>query len=146
MVKMCIKCGVKEQRGHNSYCADCHNEYQKAYYKIHPQSIRDSVERRKARNREAIRRAKDQPCADCGRSYPYYVMDFDHVRGTKRFNLSTGAQRFSFENILAEIAKCDVVCANCHRSRTFTRTSFRDSSMEEREFLALDAGGSSPPP
>jgi hypothetical protein len=66
--------------------------------------------------------AKNRPCADCGRSYPPYVMDFDHVRGEKVANVSVlvagGASR---RRVLAEIAKCEVVCANCHRERTHGR-------------------------
>ena len=68
-----------------------------------------------------IRKAKDQPCADCGKSYPYYVMDLDHVRGTKVQNVANLRGRVGTEKLLEEIAKCDVVCANCHRERTFSR-------------------------
>ncbi len=71
------------------------------------------------RYKDIVRRAKEVPCRDCGVSYPYYVMDLDHVRGDKLFPLSyrgAGEQR-----LLAEIAKCDVVCANCHRARTYQR-------------------------
>jgi len=68
-----------------------------------------------------LAQAKDRACADCGVQYPAVVMDFDHVRGQKRFNLSKAVQSpfsLTFEEIRAEIAKCDVVCANCHRIRT----------------------------
>ena len=65
---------------------------------------------------------KDRPCADCGESYPPYVMDFDHVRGEKKFNLtSMKASSSSEAAILAEAEKCDVVCANCHRIRTWSK-------------------------
>lgn len=67
--------------------------------------------------------AKDRPCADCEKSYPYYVMDFDHVRGDKKFNLSQAtSHRRALKAVEDEIDKCDVVCSNCHRERTFTRT------------------------
>ncbi len=47
-----------------------------------------------------------------------YVMDLDHqTPKDKKFNLSD-AGRSSTETVLAEIAKCDAVCANCHRERT----------------------------
>lgn len=66
-----------------------------------------------------IRAAKDVPCADCGESYPYYVMDFDHQRD-KDFMLSQApTKQVSWKRIDEEIAKCDVVCANCHRQRTY---------------------------
>lgn len=64
------------------------------------------------------------PCTDCGRLYPYFVMDFDHVpgRGEKIGDLSRMVSgTYSWESILLEIKKCDVVCANCHRIRTFDR-------------------------
>lgn len=60
---------------------------------------------------------KSKPCTDCEKTYPPYVMDFDHVRGEKSFNISRG-KCISKNKLLEEIAKCDVVCANCHRERT----------------------------
>lgn len=59
------------------------------------------------------------PCADCGNFFPPVCMDFDHVRGGKIrgvSNLVGGAYRL--ELIKEEIAKCELVCANCHRLRT----------------------------
>lgn len=67
-----------------------------------------------------IAAAKQVPCADCGESYPPFVMDFDH-RGDKEFDIGMAPTRVSMSRLLAEIAKCDVVCANCHRFRTFAR-------------------------
>lgn len=64
-----------------------------------------------------IRKAKDKPCVDCGVRYPYYVMQFDHVRGGKLFCVCEG-HRESWDAIHAEIDKCVVVCANCHMERT----------------------------
>ena len=76
----------------------------------------------KERRRAIIRAAKDIPCTDCHRQYPYYVMDLDHVRGTKVINLGLAIARgYSERAIHEEIAKCDVVCANCHRERTYQR-------------------------
>jgi len=62
-----------------------------------------------------------QPCIDCGIEYPPYVMDFDHRTGEdKLFNIGN-APGFakSKTKLLAEVAKCDIVCANCHRERTY---------------------------
>lgn len=49
-------------------------------------------------------------------------MDFDHKPGTtKRRVVNKMPGRFGLEAILAEIEKCDAVCANCHRVRTHKR-------------------------
>ena len=81
--------------------------------------------RRAKRRAEAIAYVawrKDAPCADCGTFYPSYVMDFDHVRGEKWMKLSQLVTRSVTRATLdAEIAKCDLVCANCHRERTQRR-------------------------
>lgn len=92
------------------------------YRRNHPERARINVLMCKGRKRGLIRTVKERPCADCGVQYPYYVMDLDHARGDKILNMAvTVARGFSDEEILAEIAKCDVVCANCHRERTFQR-------------------------
>lgn len=66
--------------------------------------------------------AKDCPCQDCGYSYPHYVMDFDHVRGEKLLNIGQASQKnLAPKRIIDEIAKCDIVCSNCHRERTAQR-------------------------
>lgn len=75
---------------------------------------------RKERLRVLIVAAKHRPCADCGGSFPSVCMDFDHRDpDQKGFTISQAVSRGRTEaTILAEIQKCDVVCANCHRIRT----------------------------
>jgi len=71
------------------------------------------------RRREFIDKLKDVPCVDCRVKYPSYVMDFDHVRGEKVMDISDMiGVAVSMEKLLDEIAKCEVVCSNCHRERT----------------------------
>lgn len=70
--------------------------------------------------RQYIAEAKrDASCADCGGKFPPCCMHFDHVpeRGPKLFNLGSGD--YSIKAVQAEIAKCDIVCANCHAIRTW---------------------------
>lgn len=65
-----------------------------------------------------LAKVKDQPCADCGIKYPTVCMDLDHRDpSTKLFMVSSSAMR-SRAALVAEVAKCDVVCSNCHRLRT----------------------------
>lgn len=79
-------------------------------------------ETRYARNLKIIREAKDRPCTDCGIQYPYYVMEFDHVpsRGRKAAGINN-LRATSVTRLKVEIAKCDVVCSNCHKEREYQR-------------------------
>ena len=61
-------------------------------------------------------------CVDCGYSEHAEALQFDHVRGEKKFNVGI-SYTFSMERVLAEIEKCEVVCANCHAVRTANRRS-----------------------
>lgn len=81
------------------------------------------VKRRKAEIVEAIRQLKEStPCADCKKKYPHYVMDFDHIPGKKKnFEMAAGKWNQGWGKLLAEIAVCEIVCANCHRERTQKR-------------------------
>lgn len=75
--------------------------------------------------KKEIEKLKSNPCVDCGNSYPYYVMEFDHVpeRGKKINNISCfiGNRSINSKTVQDELAKCDLVCANCHSIRTHNR-------------------------
>lgn len=81
-----------------------------------------SIAKQKAHLAQYIRDLKEKsPCRDCGKFYPYYVMDFDHVRGQKHKNVMELIPTLSKKKIDEEIAKCEIVCSNCHRIRTHMR-------------------------
>ena len=61
---------------------------------------------------------KSGPCTDCGVKYPAYVMEFDHV-GVKTAEISDLTRRHQKDKLLAEIKNCELVCANCHKERTY---------------------------
>src|SRR5579872_2409404 len=120
MNELCIKCRLNPRRYQGSrlgsYCNECHAAYQREYAK--KTGYKDS-KLRHDRLRNIIIAGKQKPCADCTKEYPWYVMDYDHVRGIKEFDLSKAASmRLSEIRILNEIAKCEVVCSNCHLERT----------------------------
>lgn len=102
------------------------NAYARKWYRENAQQHRNLTAKNRQKSRVFLRKyvrdAKDKPCHDCGNRYPPYVMDFDHVGGVKLYNVSQMAPRDgSLIRIQAEIDKCEVVCANCHRVRTFNR-------------------------
>jgi Zn finger protein HypA/HybF involved in hydrogenase expression len=62
-------------------------------------------------------------CQDCGYAENAVALDFDHIpgNGTKRFNISQSILSHDWDVVLAEIAKCQIVCSNCHRVREANR-------------------------
>ena len=71
---------------------------------------------------EYVRRYKmKRGCVDCGyRKHPA-ALDFDHRPGTTKIRDIKRGQQLGWAALMEEIAKCDVVCANCHRIRTAER-------------------------
>ena len=66
--------------------------------------------------------ARDVPCKDCGERYPTCVMDFHHRDPSeKEYDIASAVNhiRVGKGKLRAELAKCDVLCANCHRIRTW---------------------------
>lgn len=97
--------------------------------------------------RDWLNRCKDRPCEDCGNRFPPQSMDFDHrepelkrftiaratvkaekiawTPGRRRRVRNTKERQVTWAELRAEVAKCDVVCANCHRLRTQKRHRLR---------------------
>lgn len=97
---------------------ECHRRYYLRNKQLYKQK---NIRRRNELIRFVID-LKQKPCLDCKIKYPPYVMDFDHrVRRTKVAGISQmiNLHGYSKEKILMEIEKCDLVCANCHRIRTY---------------------------
>ena len=103
-----------------------HTQYmKKVWYPKNKQKHLTYVKRNKQRVAEFIEKyKKERACTDCGFSgqkHPY-VLDFDHIGGrtTKTFTIGSWSHSvLSISKIEKEIQKCELVCANCHRIRTF---------------------------
>jgi 5-methylcytosine-specific restriction endonuclease McrA len=82
-----------------------------------------------ARSKKIMDEAKSVPCLDCGETFPICCMDFHHVDPKTKYKRKTknggmGMIRLadlSEATLRAEIAKCVVICSNCHRIRTDVR-------------------------
>jgi hypothetical protein len=106
-----------------SHCRRCQASYRHAHYLAN----RDDYIRREVARMAGYRNANralllayllDHPCVDCGEADPV-VLDFDHRDpSTKRDEVARLANTKPWPQVLAEIAKCDVRCANCHRRKT----------------------------
>lgn len=90
-------------------------------------AVKDDLVRRTAaardRNRAHVNQVKSNTsCTDCHVPYPPYVMQFDHLGSDKDRDIAMlVAAPVSLARLAAEIAKCEVVCANCHAERTHRR-------------------------
>lgn len=97
--------------------------YQRAHYHANKEMWRRKRMKYERKNRALILAAKDKPCTDCGGRWHPLVMEFDHLPGTEKLgNLGDlYLRKVGLKTILAEIAKCEVVCPTCHRLRTLRR-------------------------
>jgi hypothetical protein len=122
--------GESRRRG---ICKVCRGKYAKkkfkhlqAWRKAYNKRNRDKRHVKNAERRAEIKAFVDRikaatPCTDCRRRFPPVCMDFDHVKEKVRSvaGLVAGAYRIAL--VQEEIARCEVVCANCHRLRTQKR-------------------------
>lgn len=103
-------------------CKECRRNQMREHYRNNKPSYAVSRKAVRAKIIEFVTECKSAPCSDCKVSYPPYVMDMDHRDGSaKEFNVSDLVKQGSLRLVKAEVAKCDVVCANCHRERTHQR-------------------------
>ena len=130
--KRCGACGQikayaefhRRGRGYQTWCIACRRSYDASYYA----RTRDRQLARKKQQlvqfMEWYRELKSgRPCADCGGVFHHAAMAWDHLPSfTKVAEVSRFLQtRRSKRAILEEIAKCELVCANCHAVRTYER-------------------------
>jgi hypothetical protein len=116
--------GVRQAR-----CKYCQADSNKAHYQNNKQVYLDRARSRNGRIIEENQRRlyaylSIHSCVDCGQA-DVRVLEFDHVRGKKLRNISLLlSQGYSWETIQAEIDKCEVRCANCHRIKTNQQSGF----------------------
>ena len=86
---------------------------------------KELLSKQKQQYKQRLKEIKEASgCIDCGQKN-HIVLDFDHLKD-KKYNVSRMIHDgFSWAAIKKEIAKCEVVCANCHRIRTHDRLTSR---------------------
>lgn len=112
--------------GRQYACKECRVAANAAFYQRTKESLRKTREAAKNRVRDRNKRIvrahlESNPCTDCGIT-DWRVLEFDHL-SDKTGSIANMMGGHSEKNLRAEIDKCDVVCANCHRIRTYTRSS-----------------------
>lgn len=133
--------------GKHNQCKPCKKFYNQKYYGITKEIHNPARYERRVKEVAALRQLVldyllTHPCVDCGISDPI-VLEFDHVRGEKSFNISDGIRRAKTKkDLLDEIAKCDVRCANCHKRKTARDYGWFKASpvSSEEEHSTLNGG------
>ena len=133
--RMCSKCFLyfdlsdfrkRSDKPHlyDSQCKDCRRETVNESYARNKEKTNEArrlkqEEKRKPARRYVFEYLSTHPCVDCGNS-DWRVLEFDHVRGDKWKNVCDIMDR-PLQVVIDEIAKCESVCANCHKIRSYTR-------------------------
>lgn len=128
----CIQCKIEKTPEEYSYryksrgirqslCKICQRERGRKHYQDNKETYYDNDKARKLVVRKEVEAYKEsKPCMDCKKYYRSYVMDFDHRDPSEKVaGITVMLKAGNRKKIWAEIAKCDLVCSNCHRERTF---------------------------
>jgi hypothetical protein len=111
-------------------CRECQKAQKNDWYSNNADRHKANIYQNKLSNvndaREYVRDyLSNHHCVDCGEA-DIRVLEFDHVRGQKRETVGILINRgYPLSTIIEEISKCEVVCSNCHKKRTY-RGSWRD--------------------
>jgi hypothetical protein len=102
------------------YKSAAQRAYSKAYYEKNKDARKAFARARHAAGRKYIAEIKSNPCSMCGRHFIPSAMDFHHIDPNTKANKDNKTNsainaRWSIQRIDAEIEKCILVCANCHR-------------------------------
>lgn len=127
MMKTCSKCHLPKNDNdfspNKSACKVCRNTEQKLYAQNNKETVRAGENNKKIRNRNYIYNSKlNKACIDCGITYDPCILQYDHINNNKVNKISNMITNSSIERIQKEINKCELVCTNCHRNRTHSRT------------------------
>ena len=131
--KKCGKSGVEKSLGEyyvrrlkkstilQPNCIDCTKKYHIEHYAANKEKYFRNKRIWKKSAYEKINTLKSAPCTDCKNTFPPEAMDFDHIEDNKEYSIAKLVSSNSMTKALLEIAKCELVCANCHRIRTKKR-------------------------
>ncbi len=138
-MRICTKCHTKKDeteffikdRASNrlhTQCKSCYKEHRKAYYVLHYEKYGDEYRKRAKTQRDNLRNIyrtnmlqflSNKACVTCGES-DVRVLEFDHLdQKTKSFSISQAVRLgYSWNDVLEEIKKCRILCANCYKKHT----------------------------
>ena len=115
------------------YCKPCQRQVDRDYYAANTHRVRQRTTAYRQGVHGALRGyLVAHPCVDCGEADPV-VLEFDHRNPVEKSRAVSDLihSRTSWARLLAEIEKCDVRCANCHRRRTAVQFGSYRAGMHE---------------
>ena len=128
--KQCSICGLekpltdfafrnKTKGTYRTNCRQCQSEIMKAHYD---------------RNKEILDKTKEgKSCAKCGYNRCAEALEYHHTDPNSKIDtVARLATHSNIEAALAEIEKCSILCANCHREYHFLN---RTTGITLEEFL-----------
>lgn len=132
VTRICGSCGLdrpedffnfKTKGKRQGYCRECSRLYSRNYYRDNKERFSADILARKKRmvaeNKASLNDIKSSlGCAACGEREPC-CLDFHHLESdSKEFSIASG-RHYCLDRLLREVAKCAVLCSNCHRKLHF---------------------------
>ena len=126
-MKKCNKCGEHkpldkfspDKRNKDGRCGICRSCYQVGYFSD-PERNKELTEQRRLKRKERKQEAiayKGGKCNDCGGEFHPSVYEFHHLNPLDKDHEPGSLLRYSWKRLVAELDKCVLLCANCHRVR-----------------------------
>lgn len=158
-MKVCTKCNQSKDASSffvrdkktgrlHAQCKACYRDHRKSYSAEHYSKYGEAYRRRARDQRIRLRQIyrenmlaylSDKKCELCGES-DIRTLEFDHLDPkTKLFNISQAVRlNYSWDDVLEEIDKCRILCANCHKKHTAEQTGwYKFEKMEARTRVEL---------
>ena len=126
-MKVCAKCfkdkllsefykSHSSKDGYYSYCKVCDSVINREWRKANKELCRTYSRKNVDKKRQfCIDCKKGLKCAKCGEGHPACLVFHHRDPKEKEFDIGDGFWSKSVERVMNEIAKCDVLCANCHK-------------------------------
>lgn len=137
--KICSSCeeekpvsefNTHKSRGLQNECIECRSLYNRRHYLSNRYKYLTKAKENRRKLRSATKTylkeyLETHHCVSCPESDPV-VLDFDHIdRSTKSFNIASAVGNKPLKEIIREIGKCQILCANCHRRKTAKELGWR---------------------
>lgn len=148
-MRICSKCGQgktevefflknKKTGRRHSQCKDCYKTERNAHYAEHYAKYRDLYRARARKRRDALKKEfrenmlvylNDKVCTICGET-DVRTFEFDHVdQEEKTFTISQAVRLgYGWPEVMAELKKCRILCANCHKKHTAAQANWYKST------------------